>query len=175
MRRVAVNAREILAAIPFFAEVLTETELDQLADNAYELTAGPGTTIIRENDVGSSMIIITDGMVSVSLGNRKGKRTVATLGKGEFVGEMSLMTGAPRTATVTVESPLTALEIDRSAIQPLLAGNPRLFDRFAEILEKRRRELDKLYGPGVWPFSEPRHSDLAVVIRTYFMAPTARA
>jgi CRP-like cAMP-binding protein len=121
------------------------------------------------------MIIITDGMVSVSLGNRKGKRTVATLGKGEFVGEMSLMTGAPRTATVTVESPLTALEIDRSAIQPLLAGNPRLFDRFAEILEKRRRELDKLYGPGVWPFSEPRHSDLAVVIRTYFMAPTARA
>ena len=169
-----MNAREVLGAIPFFAEVLTEAELDQLADNAYELTAEPGTTIIRENDIGSSMIVITDGTVSVSLANEKDKRTIATLGNGEFVGEMSLMTGAPRAATVTAKSPLTALEIDRSAIQPLLAGNPRLFDRFAEVLEKRRSELDKLYGAGGWPFSEPRHNDLAIVIRTYFMEPLAR-
>jgi len=170
-----VNAREILGAIPFFAEVLTEPELDRLADNAYELTAGPGTAIIRENDVGSSMIVIIDGAVSVSLGDEKERQTIANLGEGDFVGEMSLMTGVPRAATVTAESQLRALEIDRSAIQPLLAGNPRLFDRFAEILEKRRGELDKLYGPGVWPFSEPRFSDLAVVIRTYFSAPSGSA
>lgn len=166
-----MNAREVLGAMPFFSEVLTESELDRLADNAYELTAGPGTAIIHENDVGSSMIVIIDGTVSVSLGDNKERRTIASLGKGEFVGEMSLMTGVPRAATVTADSQLTALEIDRSAIQPLLAGNPRLFDRFAEILEKRRGELDKLYGPGVWPFSEPRFSDLAIVIRTYFTAP----
>jgi len=167
----AVNAREILGATPFFAEVLTESELDRLADNAYELTAGPGTAIIRENDIGSSMIVIIDGRVSVSLGDDEAKQTVASLGKGDFVGEMSLMTGVPRAATVTVDSQLTALEIDRSAVQPLLASNPRLFDRFAEVLEKRRSELDQLYGPGVWPFSEPRFSDLAVVIRTYFTTP----
>jgi CRP-like cAMP-binding protein len=169
-----VNAREVLGSIPFFAEVLTEAEFDALADNAYELTAGPGTTIIRENDVGSSMIVITDGTVAVSVADEQGPRTVATLGEGDFVGEMSLMTGAPRTATVTAETQVTALEIDRSAIQPLIAGNPDLFDRFAEILEKRRAELDKLHGPGVWPFSEPRHNDLAVVIRTYFMSSPAR-
>lgn len=166
-----MNAREVLGAIPFFAEVLNEPELDQLADNAYELTAGPGAAIIRENDIGSSMVVIVDGTVTVSLGDDKERRTIASLGRGEFVGEMSLMTGVPRAATVTVENPLTALEIDRSAVQPLLASNPRLFDRFAEVLEKRRSELDQLYGPGVWPFSEPRFSDLAVVIRTYFTTP----
>lgn len=166
-----MNAREVLGSIPFFAEVLSAGELDSLADNAYELTAGSGTTIIREGDVGSSMIVVVDGAVSVSVADENGKRDIATLGKGDFVGEMSLLTGAPRTATVTAEAPVTALEIDRAAIQPLLAGNPGLFDRFAELLEKRRAELDKAHGPGGWPFSEPRHSDLAVVIRTYFMAP----
>lgn len=169
-----MNAREVLESIPFFSEVLTKAELDMLADNAFELTAGPGATVIRENDVGSSMIVVTDGAVTVTVADEGGPRTIATLGKGDFVGEMSLMTGAPRTATVTAASPVTALEIDRSAIQPLIAANPSLFDRFAEILEKRRAELDQAHGPGVWPFSEPRHSDLAIVIRTYFAAPPAR-
>ena len=166
-----MDAREVLRSIPFFAEVLTSGELDMLADNAYELTAGAGATIIRENDVGSSMIVVVDGTVTVSVSDENGKRDVATVGKGDFVGEMSLLTGAPRTATVTTETPVTALEIDRAAIQPLVAGNPDLFDRFAELLEKRRANLDAVHGPGAWPFSEPRHSDLAIVIRTYFMAP----
>ena len=169
-----MDAREVLGSIPFFADVLAPNELYELADNAYELTAGPGTTIIRENDVGSSMIIVTDGTVSVSFADQNGRRTVATLGKGDFVGEMSLLTGAPRSATVTAESPLTALEIDRSAIQPLLARNPDLFDRFAEILDKRRAELENLHGPSAWPFSEQSNSDLAIVIRTYFTAASAR-
>lgn len=163
-----MNARDILGSIPFFAEVLTAAELDTLADSAYELTASPGATVIRENDIGSSMIVIVDGTVTVSVLDKDGKKAIATLGKGEFVGEMSLMTGAPRTATVTAETPVTALEIDRSAIQPLLAENPHLFDRFADVLEARRSELDKHYGTGNWPFSEPRYNDLAIVMRTYF-------
>lgn len=166
-----VDAREVLGSIPFFAEVLTTDELNALADNAYELTAEPGTNLIREGDVGSSMIVITDGEVTVTVADDKGRRDIAALGKGEFVGEMSLLTGAPRAATVTAASPVTALDIDRGAIQPLLTGNPSLFDRFAEVLELRRSELDKVHGPGVWPFSEPRYSDLAVVIRTYFSIP----
>ncbi len=168
-----MNAREVLGSIPFFSEVLTSAELDTLADNAYELNVAPGGAIIRESDVGSSMIVITDGSVSVSVSEQNGPSNVATLGKGDFVGEMSLMTGAPRAATVTAETPVTALEIDRSAVQPLLANNPGLFDRFAEVLEKRRATLDDIHGPGKWPFSKPRHDDLAIVIRTYFTSPPA--
>lgn len=168
-----MDAREILGSIPFFSEVLNGTELDTLADNAYELTAGPGTAIIRESDVGSSMIVIVDGSVAVSISDENGRSDIATLGKGDFVGEMSLMTGAPRAATVTAETPVVALEIDRSAIRPLLADNPALFDRFAEVLENRRAMLDEIHGPGKWPFSKPRHDDLAIVIRTYFTSPPA--
>lgn len=168
-----MNAREVIESVSFFSDVLADAELDALAENAFELTAEPGTTVIRENDVGSSMIIITDGTVAVSVADENGPRTIATLGKGDFVGEMSLMTGAPRTATVTAETPITALEIDRPAIQPLITRNPGLFDRFADILEKRRAELDQAHGPDGWPFSEPRHSDLAIVIRTYFLSPPA--
>lgn len=168
-----MNAHEVLRSIPFFSDVLTPAELDALADNAYELSVAPGGAVIRENDVGSSMIVIVDGSVSVNVSDENGPSKIATLSDGDFVGEMSLMTGAPRTATVTAETPVTALEIDRSAVQPLLANNPGLFDRFAEVLQKRRASLDDIHGPGKWPFSKPRHDDLAIVIRTYFTSPPA--
>ena len=164
-----MDERKFLETVPFFAEVLTSEELDILAGNAYRLTGEPGATLIRQGDVGSSMIVLMDGTVTVSVS--PGDRVLATLGTGEIVGEMSLLTGAPRTATVTADSTVAALEIDRAAMQPLLVGNPDLFDRFADVLEKRQGDLDKLYGPGVWPFSEPRYGDLAIVIRTYFATP----
>lgn len=168
-----MDAREVLQSVPFFSEVLGSDELDALAANAYELTGEPGATLIRQGDVGSSLIIVVNGTVTVTVGDTAKDRRIATLGVGEIVGEMSLLTGAPRTATVTADGAITALEIDRSAMQPLLARNPDLFDRFADVLEKRRAELDKIYGSGVWPFSEPAHSDLAIVIRTYFSTPAA--
>lgn len=166
-----MNVREFLGSVPFFAEVLTAEELDTLAANAYELTGEPGSTLMRQGDIGSSLIVLVDGTVTVSVADSGSERDLATLGAGEVVGEMSLLTGAPRTATVTARSAVTALEVDRSAMQPLLAGNPDLFDRFADVLEQRRTELDQIHGVGVWPFSEPRHDDLAIVMRTYFATP----
>lgn len=168
-----MNVRDVLKSVTFFTEVLNDEELDMLASNAYELTGETGSTLIRQGDVGSSMIILVDGSVTVSIADSPSERVIATLGAGDIVGEMSLLTGAPRTATVTADTAISAMEVDRAALQPLLARNPSLFDRFAEILERRRAELDKAYGPGVWPFSDPRHSDLAVVIRTYFTTPTS--
>lgn len=168
-----MDARQVLQSVPFFAEVLSGGELDALAANAYELSGEAGATLIRQGDVGSSLIIVVDGTVTVTVADSPKDYAIATLGVGEIAGEMSLLTGAPRTATVTADDAVTALEIDRAAMQPLLARNPDLFDRFADILERRRAELGKIYGPGVWPFTEPAHSDLAIVIRTYFATPPA--
>ena len=168
-----MDARQVLESVPFFSEVLSSEELAALAANAYELTGEPGASLIRQGDVGSSLLIVVNGTVTVSVVDSPKDRVIASLGVGEIVGEMSLLTGAPRTATVTADDAITALEIDRAAMQPLLARNPDLFDRFADVLERRRAELDKVYGPGGWPFSEPAHSDLAIVIRTYFSTPAA--
>jgi CRP-like cAMP-binding protein len=164
----AMEAREFLGSIPFFAEVLNPAELDALAAAARRVDFDQGTTIIRERDVGDSMFAILQGTVTVSIRDSGKDRLVATLHAGDLVGEMSLLTGSPRAATVAAQSPVAAIEIGREAIAPLLSAEPALFDRFAAMLEKRQVELDKLYGQGLWLFYGPPRANLAHIIRSYF-------
>jgi CRP-like cAMP-binding protein len=163
-----VETREFLASIPFFTEVLNGTELDALAAAARRVEFDQGATIIRERDAGDSMFAIVQGTITVSIHDSGKDRLVATLHAGDLVGEMSLLTGAPRAATVAAQSPVVAVEIGRDAIAPLLTAEPALFDRFAAMLEKRQIELDKLYGQGLWLFYGPPRANLAHIIRTYF-------
>jgi CRP-like cAMP-binding protein len=109
-----------------------------------------------------------EGTVTVTIRDSGKDRQVATLQAGDLFGEMSLLTGAPRAATVTAASPVVALEIDKTSIARLLRAEPALFDRFATMLEKRQKELDKLYGQGLWLFYGPPRANLASLIRTYF-------
>jgi len=159
---------EFLRSVPFFAEVLSPTALKALAEAARTVEFDRGAFLITEGDEEGPMYVIVKGAVTVSIRSLGMDRSVATLREGDIVGEMSLMTGIRRAATVTAQSPVTALEIARSAVQPLLAAEPNLFDRFADMLTKRQLELDDLYGPGIWPFSGRKRDDLAIVIRTYF-------
>jgi signal-transduction protein with cAMP-binding, CBS, and nucleotidyltransferase domain len=163
-----MEAREFLGSVPFFAEVLSGAELDSLAAAARPVRFDRGAQLIAERDLGDSMFLITEGTVTVSVRNSGKDREVATLQAGELIGEMSLLTGAPRAATVTARAAVAALEIDKAAIAPLLRAEPALFDRFAAMLEKRQRELDKVYGQGLWFFYGPPRANLAAVIRTYF-------
>ena len=163
-----METREFLGSVPFFAEVLSGAELDALAAGTRYVEFDQGSNLIRERDIGDSMYVIAQGTVAVSIHDSGKDRSVATLRAGDLVGEMSLLTGAPRAATVTAQAPVVAIEIGRSAIEPLLTAEPALFDRFAAMLEKRQIELDKLYGAGLWLFYGPPRANLATVIRTYF-------
>ncbi len=162
-----MNAQDFLKTVPFFAETLSADQLRALAAASKIVTLAVGAPLIREDDRSESMFVITAGEVTVTIREAGKERAVATLGKGEIVGEMSLLTGARRSATVKAETPVTALEIDRAAIGPLLIDEPALFDRFAETLENRRVELDRVYGP-MAHFYGAAHDDLAIVIRTFF-------
>ena len=163
-----MEARDFLGTIPFFAEVLTGVELDALAANARRVTFDKGSTLIRERDPGDTLFVILEGSVAVSIEKSRGEQVAATLHAGELLGEMSLLTGAPRAATVTAETPVAALEIDRAAILPLFRAEPALFTRFAAMLEKRQTELDKLYGSSFWLRYSPPRTNLAAVIRSHF-------
>ena len=163
-----METREFLGSIPFFAEVLSGAELDALAAAARRVEFDRGTNLIEERDLGESMFVIVQGTVTVSIRDSGKDRQAATLRAGDLVGEMSLLTGAPRAATVAAQSPVVAIEIGRDAIAPLLTAEPALFDRFAAMLEKRQIELDKLYGQGLWFFYGPPRANLAHIIRTYF-------
>ena len=77
------------------------------------------------------MYVVTDGKVIVSVHEPGGERVVATLGPGDVVGEMAMITGERRSATVKAKGRVTALEIAKAALAPLLAAEPKLAERFA--------------------------------------------
>jgi CRP-like cAMP-binding protein len=91
------------------------------------------------------MFIIVNGSVAVSIHTPAGDQEVTRLGRGEIVGEMSLMTGARRSATVKAVNQVEAVEVTKAALEALLANAPGLIRRFAEMMEQRRAELDNIH------------------------------
>lgn len=120
-------------------------ELDRLAAKLQMRTFPRGVTIVRQGDLGASMFVVVDGKVTVTVHARSGEERVATLGPGDVVGEMSLLTGARRNATVVASRQVTALEIAKPALETLLIGSARLIGRFAETVEQRQAEIEHIH------------------------------
>ena len=141
-----VDAERVLAGIPLFAQTLDETQLAALAHKSAPVMFPAGSILMTEGDFATSMFAIVEGSVSVAVGDRDGggDRHVADLKGGDVVGEMSLMTGARRSATVTATSEVVALEVTKFSLEAILSRAPELIDRFGEILARRRAELDQL-------------------------------
>ena len=108
-----------------------------------------GSILMTEGDFATSMFAIVEGTVSVAVADRDGAdRHVAELKRGDVVGEMSLMTGARRSATVTATTEVVALEVTKFSLEAILTRAPELIDRFGEILARRQAELDQTRGRG---------------------------
>ena len=91
------------------------------------------------------MFLILEGVARVSISVTESEsREVAVLTAGDIVGEMSLMTGAPRTATVTSLTSLRVLEVTKQSIETLLAATPGLLERFSPILASRQSGLSEI-------------------------------
>jgi CRP-like cAMP-binding protein len=164
-----MDARQVIAANPFFAEVLDEPDIVALARRALVVERPAGTDLIHEDGADASLFIIVDGEVEVTTGDPKHGKHIATLGPGAFFGEMSLMTGERRSATVRALTDVRVLEITASAIAPFLEASPDLVERFAKVLKKRQGELDRAYGKS--PMSVLDHGGFAVLIRRFFGGP----
>ncbi len=136
-----MEIRGILNATAFFNVVLDAGELDALAAAARVVHFKRGDYLMRQGELGSSMFVLVDGKVAVSVHEPGGDRVVATLGPGEVVGEMSLVTGDRRSATVKAKGRVATLEITKAAIAPLIAAKPKLAERFATVVEQRHAEL----------------------------------
>src|SRR4029078_11546640 len=100
---------------------------------------------MAEGCFGSSMCAIVSGKVLVMVADRRGtEHDLAHLGAGDLVVEMSLMTGAGRTATVVADSDVVTVEITKVALEHVLARAPDLIDRFGALVAKRRSERDRV-------------------------------
>lgn len=96
--------------------------------------------ICREGDAGQSLFIIDRGLVQVFAGFAEGRRTVARLRRGEVLGELSLVTNEPRSATAVANVPTDVLELTRDAFASLLARYPSLLANLNTILGRRLAE-----------------------------------
>ncbi len=97
-----------------------------------------GSLIVSEGDPGDSMFVIVNGEVSVNTTNAKGKQiTLANLGDGEFFGEISLLTGLPRTATIITNTDSDLLELTREDYENIVADHPHVADVLNELHHQR--------------------------------------
>ena len=161
-----MNARELLGRATFFADVLDGPDLDALARVAERAEYDRGAILMREGDRGDSLLVIATGTVDVTVAGRS--QTVATLGPGSVVGEMSLLTGAARSATVVALMPVGAYRVGKDQLQPILDRSPVLYERFAAMVERRKGELERIYGPGVGKAFFASRGQLVAAMRAFF-------
>lgn len=160
-----MDAYEILKGTPFFAGVLDDAELKILSDHARMVSFDKDGKLTEEDSPGESMFAIVEGEADVTVSDEEG--SVATLKSGDIVGEMSLLTGVPRNATVTATAPVKALEVDKSALANVLWMSPTLVERFVDMLMKRQRELDHMSGGVAWGMLRPGKAELTKTIRDF--------
>ncbi len=102
---------------------------------------GAGAEIVREGDPGESLFLITGGSASVTTRDDDGSFVaLATLGIGDFFGEVSLLTSRPRTATVRAETEVQALELTREGLAPLRGRFPGIDKALSDFHELRARK-----------------------------------
>jgi CRP-like cAMP-binding protein len=137
-------ARQV-AAVPVFAKLPAEAHR-ALAADARELLYGDGEVIVREGDPGASLFAVVQGHVAITV--EPDRREVAVTRTGGYFGEMSLLTGEPRTATVIARGSCTVLEITADAFRAYVHRNPEVIDELAAAAQARRKELDDVRATG---------------------------
>ena len=128
---------ELLDVAPYFSE-LTQEELTGLADAVAVVSFGAGDVVLAEGDRGESLFFVSKGVLTVRTSGPDGNQvTVGTLSAGDLFGEVSLLLGRPRTATVSAETEVVCLEVGREEWSRLQGAHPRLRAVLDETLQAR--------------------------------------
>jgi CRP-like cAMP-binding protein len=133
--------REALTKVSF-AECLTEHHLGHLVDAARNVQFGKGEHITEQGQEGDSMIILMDGSAEVFISAHGTRTSVAKLKAGDCIGEMSLLTGERRSATVIALTDCDAVEIEKKDVAPIIEETPTLLDSLSNLLATRKLQLD---------------------------------
>jgi CRP-like cAMP-binding protein len=131
------NKTDLLATVPLFSSC-TKRELAKIASLADRVSAEPGEELTREGTTGREFFVIEDGTANVVLGGRK----IATLGPGEFFGEMALLDQGPRSATVRAATPMSLYVIGAREFATLIEEVPHVTRKLLQGLAKRLRLLE---------------------------------
>jgi small-conductance mechanosensitive channel/CRP-like cAMP-binding protein len=124
-----------------FLSVLSPEELETVAQQAAVRVYLPGEAVVRQGDAGAEFFIILEGTAEVRRGEGGKVATVATLHPMQFFGEMSLLTGEPRSATIVAQTKLEVVVVTKGVLERPIMGNPLLAERIGTVLAERKSGL----------------------------------
>lgn len=161
-------ATQLLSQLEFFKE-LPPDQAASLAKLCRRESFASEELIVKRGQLGTEMYLIERGAVRIEAAGPNGStRTVAELRRGDFFGEMSLMTGEARAADVVASEETSVLVLDRQALAPILEVNPNLAGHISRVLADRRSLLLKLEGAMEETQPEEREDELLARIRRFF-------
>jgi CRP/FNR family transcriptional regulator, cyclic AMP receptor protein len=135
---------DFLRKVSLFSE-LREDELRQIAGVVREQHYRKNVTIFHINDPGNALFILKNGMVKITIEDQSGREIILRiLYPTEFFGEMALIDGMPRSATVTTQEPSDALIIYREQFISLIEKSPKILLDMAAVLSRRLRKVNEL-------------------------------
>jgi CRP-like cAMP-binding protein len=128
------EAVKLLSNVPLFSE-LTKKELQSFASAGKEVRHTPGDVLAKEGDTGLGFFLIIEGTAAVTIGGKaRGK-----MGPGDFFGEIALLEGGPRTATVTAETPMRVIGITQWVFRRIVEQNPSVSMKMLKVMASRLR------------------------------------
>lgn len=133
-----VSIRDLLRQVTYFQN-LTDLELRQLIEVGYRKRLAASEILFREGDPGDAFYIILSGSVEVFVA--KINKHLTTLGTGQFLGELALMLGIPRTATVRAVEETIVFSINKQGFEKILQEQPQLYEVIVQELGKHKEEL----------------------------------
>jgi len=135
------EARVILRGEPLF-QCLSDGQIDNLVKQSELNHFGRGEHVIEEGAEGDSMFILLRGAAEVSVSKNGSTIPVATLSSGDCFGEMSLLTGEKRSATVRADGDCYVMEISKETMAEVIRDSPECMKQLSELLAKRKMETE---------------------------------
>src|SRR5919198_6396212 len=138
-----MRVTDLLRTMDIF-ETLASEELETIAQLLRELRLYEGEALCRQGEPGDALFIVTGGRIKVATGDPNGNEKVLTyFTDGQFFGEMSLLTGAPRSPTATAETDSQVLVLDKHAFDQLLASDAQIMREMLKVVSQRTLQTNQ--------------------------------
>jgi CRP/FNR family cyclic AMP-dependent transcriptional regulator len=150
---------ETIRSIPLFSD-LTQGQLSSVLGSSHAVEYQPGVRIVTEGEKGKGFFVLARGTVGVSISGKD----VSTLGPGSYFGEIAVIDGGPRTATIGAESAVSALELTRPALLRLIDREPGVARAMYDQLQRHLSEPQSVTSADV-PVTREMLVDLCAQLR----------
>jgi small-conductance mechanosensitive channel/CRP-like cAMP-binding protein len=134
------DARWILRQVEIF-HAFSDEEINSIADQSMRHEFPPEASVVRQGQPGDSLYFVQEGLLDVLI-EQPGQPPlrVSRLSQGQYFGEMSLLTGDPRSATVVAATGTIVYEVAKSVLEPILSARPDLTHQLAQTIARRKFE-----------------------------------